>query len=108
MKKTLISALLVTLGLGTLLWAESPQAPAVPAKAKPESPATTPPAQTSPSTTLPTPLPAEIFQGKVREAYKAAEEIPDILAGLACYCGCDKSHGHRNLLDCFVDDHGAG
>jgi hypothetical protein len=49
-----------------------------------------------------------MFQGKVREAYKAAGEIPDVLAGLACYCGCDKSHGHRNLLDCFVDDHGAG
>jgi hypothetical protein len=57
---------------------------------------------------LPTPLPAELFQGRVREAYRVAGEIPDVLAGLACYCGCDKSIGHRNLLDCFVDDHGAG
>jgi hypothetical protein len=65
------------------------------------------PASTVKTETLPTPLPADRFQGRVREAYKAAAEIPDVLAGVACYCGCDKSQGHRNLLDCFVDDHGA-
>lgn len=108
MRKTLASTLLVTLGLGTPLWAEPPKAPAPPAKANSGSVATAPPAQTTPSATLPTPLPADLFQGKVREAYKAAGEIPDVLAGLACYCGCNKSHGHRHLLDCFADDHGAG
>jgi hypothetical protein len=57
---------------------------------------------------LPAPLPAERFTGRTREAYQAAADIPDVLAALHCYCGCDKSLGHRSLLDCFVDDHGAG
>lgn len=100
MAKTLICATLLVLGLGTLLQAEPPKKPGAPAKSKPA-----PAVQTA---ALPTPLPAELFQGRVREAYKAAGEIPDVLAGLACYCGCNRSHGHRHLLDCFVDDHGAG
>lgn len=58
-------------------------------------------------TSLPTPLPASRFTGRVRQAYQAAADIPEVLANVACYCGCDKSLGHRNLLDCFVDDHGA-
>jgi hypothetical protein len=49
-----------------------------------------------------------MFHGRAQEAYKAAAEIPDVFAQLSCYCGCDKAHGHRNLLDCFADDHGAG
>jgi hypothetical protein len=108
MWKALACVLLLILGLGTLLWAE-------PAKkqdsSSPSKPALSPAAQNAPAktmSTLPTPLPADLFKGRVRDAYKAAAEIPDVLAGLACYCGCNKSHGHRHLLDCFVDDHGAG
>lgn len=100
MRKILSGALLLAISLNTLSWAEPPQPAAAEEKAKP-----TAQAQTS---TLPTPLPAEMFQGRAREAYKAAAEIPDVFAQVSCYCGCDKSHGHRNLLDCFVDDHGAG
>jgi len=100
MRKILPHVIVWVLGLATVLWAEAPK------KAGP--PAGTKPAPAVQSSILPTPLPADQFQGRVREAYKAANEIPDVLAGLACYCGCDKSHGHRNLLDCFVDDHGAG
>jgi hypothetical protein len=98
MKNIWLMTILLVLGLFALLQAEpskTPNAPAKPSKA----PATT--------TTLPTPLPADGFQGRVREAYKVAAEIPDVMAGVTCYCGCDKSQGHRNLLDCFVDDHGA-
>jgi hypothetical protein len=98
MQKTLLYGMLLTLGLGTWLWAESPTTPG--SSAAVESSFT--------GAALPTPLPAELFTGQTREAYKAAAEIPDILAGLHCYCGCDKSLGHRSLLDCFVDDHGAG
>ncbi len=108
MRKALASTILVTLGLGTFLWAEPPKAPTPPAKAQSESMATTQSAPAATPAALPTPLPAELFQGRVREAYRAAGEIPEVIAGLACYCGCDKSHGHRHLLDCFVDDHGAG
>lgn len=101
MKKVWLISLTLLLGLYALLQAEPAKKPNV----QPQS--TKPPAPTTQTTTLPTPLPAERFQGRVREAYKAAAEIPDVLAGVACYCGCDKSQGHRNLLDCFVDDHGA-
>jgi hypothetical protein len=47
------------------------------------------------------------FQGEVREAYKVAQENPDLLAQLHCYCGCDRTLGHKNLLDCYRSDHGA-
>jgi hypothetical protein len=47
------------------------------------------------------------FQGNVREAYQVAERDPALLAQLHCYCGCDKTDGHKNLLDCFRDAHGS-
>ena len=57
---------------------------------------------------LPSTLPPAFFLGRTAEAYGVAAEIPEVLAGLACYCGCDRSNNHRHLLDCFTDDHGAG
>ena len=45
------------------------------------------------------------FQGNVREAYEIARRDPALLAQLHCYCGCDKQLGHKNLLDCYRDDH---
>lgn len=99
--RTLFSVVLVAiLGCTLRSWAESPTKP-LPAPANPA-------ADTAKSAALPTPLPAEMFQGKAREAYQAAAEIPEVFATVSCYCGCAKSHGHKNLLDCFVDDHGAG
>ena len=47
------------------------------------------------------------FQGNVREAYEVAEKDPALLAQLHCYCGCDVTDGHKNLLDCFRDNHGS-
>ncbi|MGH7864778.1 MAG: CYCXC family (seleno)protein [Candidatus Binataceae bacterium] len=47
------------------------------------------------------------FQGQVREAYAIAERDPALLSQLHCYCGCDRTDGHQNLLDCFRDRHGA-
>ena len=41
------------------------------------------------------------FVGPVKEAYTFAEQHPEILAELHCYCGCDKAEGHQNLLDCY-------
>lgn len=101
MRKILFSIVLLTVCWASVSSAESPVA-----EADKEKAASTPAEATA--TTLPTPLPADMFQGRVREAYKVAAEIPDVLANVNCYCGCSKSHGHRNLLDCFVDDHGAG
>jgi hypothetical protein len=47
------------------------------------------------------------FVGKTREAYKAAQQIPEILAQLPCYCHCDEGFGHKSLHSCFEDDHAA-
>jgi hypothetical protein len=48
-----------------------------------------------------------LFRGPVREAYQIAAQDPALLAQLHCYCGCDRTDGHQNLLDCFRDKHGA-
>jgi len=53
-------------------------------------------------------LPPEIFlDPKAREAYQVAKDIPDVLRELPCFCGCMRSHGHKNNLFCFMDEHGS-
>jgi hypothetical protein len=42
-----------------------------------------------------------------RPAYAVARAIPTVLDGLRCYCNCNVSVGHRSLLSCFEDMHGA-
>ena len=41
----------------------------------------------------------------IQKAYQIAKEIPEILAQQPCYCYCDRSAGHKGLLDCFRDNH---
>jgi hypothetical protein len=76
---------------------QTPQAERVPAHFE------TAPARES----LPTTLAPEQFTGPTREAYKAAQEIPQTIAQLPCYCHCDIGFGHKSLHSCFEDDHGA-
>ena len=52
-------------------------------------------------------LDPSLFHGQVREAYEIAQESPGLLSQLHCYCGCDKSEGHKSLLDCYRDRHGS-
>jgi hypothetical protein len=47
-----------------------------------------------------------LYKGPAHEAYRIARKHPELLAQLHCYCGCDREHGHNNLLDCFRDTHG--
>jgi len=47
------------------------------------------------------------FVGKARLAHQIARDIPDVLDGLYCYCGCDKTIGHKSLLSCYTDGHAA-
>jgi hypothetical protein len=54
-----------------------------------------------------TPLSSALFVGKTASAYQLAQEIPDVLDHLYCYCHCDKSIGHITLLSCFTDTHAA-
>jgi hypothetical protein len=53
-------------------------------------------------------LSAAFFVGQTAAAYQIAKDIPDILDQLYCYCECDRHLGHKSLLSCFTDDHGAG
>lgn len=54
-----------------------------------------------------TPLSPALFVAQTARAYQVAQEIPDVLDQLYCYCQCDKHLGHRSLLSCFTDTHGA-
>lgn len=56
---------------------------------------------------LPAVLPPDQFFGKAQMGYAAARLCPEICAKLFCYCGCDFTDDHHNLLDCFATDHGA-
>jgi hypothetical protein len=62
---------------------------------------------TDPATALPKTLGPSLFKGKAKQAYQIAREIPQVLAQMPCFCECE-AFGHENLLDCFIDDHGAG
>ena len=56
---------------------------------------------------LPETLGPEKFQrGDIRDAYRVAKEIPEVLAQQPCYCYCERK-GHRGLLDCFRTEHAA-
>ena len=46
---------------------------------------------------------------RVREAYRAAREIPWVLDSIYCYCKCEESPAfrHKSLLSCYVDKHAA-
>jgi hypothetical protein len=60
-----------------------------------------------PKTGLPKTLEPNLIKGEDREGYQIAKEIPEILAQLPCFCGCE-AVGHENLPDCFIDEHGVG
>ena len=51
--------------------------------------------------------PALFTDQAAREAYQAARDVPEVLEQLPCYCGCMQTHGHKNNLFCFMDEHGS-
>lgn len=56
----------------------------------------------------PVTLSPDLFTGKVREVYRIAREVPELLEQMPCYCGCYVSDRHRNNLDCYTDRHSVG
>jgi len=62
----------------------------------------------TPHNPRPATLPPELFTGQVARAYRIAQEVPELLERMPCYCGCYVNPGHRNNLDCYTDRHGAG
>jgi hypothetical protein len=59
------------------------------------------------STSIPTLSPDIFVDPKAKEAYQVAKDIPEVLKELPCFCGCMRSHGHKNNLFCFMDEHGS-
>jgi hypothetical protein len=51
--------------------------------------------------------PAQFLDAQTRNIYTLAAKVKPILYQQPCYCGCDKEVGHKSLLDCFTDYHGA-
>lgn len=45
------------------------------------------------------------FTGEVARAYRIAQEIPEVLDSLYCYCDCKLHFDHKSLLTCYVDEH---
>jgi hypothetical protein len=51
--------------------------------------------------------PTEFSDVVVQNAYILAGRVKKILYQQPCYCHCDRSQGHKSLLDCFASKHGA-
>src|SRR6185312_7968168 len=65
--------------------------------------------RTAPTGPLPATIPAGQFDDPdARQAYAAAAKVKTVLAQLPCYCYCDRTNRHKNLLDCFRSYHAAG
>jgi Protein of unknown function with PCYCGC motif len=58
---------------------------------------------------LPATMNPELFTDPVvQNAYAIAAKIKKALYQQPCYCHCDRSQGHKSLLDCFASKHGSG
>ncbi len=51
--------------------------------------------------------PKQFLDAETRNVYTLAAKEKDVLYQQPCYCRCDKEVGHKSLLDCFRDYHGA-
>ena len=51
--------------------------------------------------------PAQFLDAHTKNIYTLAAKVKPVLYQEPCYCGCDKEVGHKSLLDCFTDLHGA-
>ncbi len=48
--------------------------------------------------------PRQFERREVRRAYAIAQEIPEVLNQLYCWCGCENRGVHRSNLACFEDE----
>ncbi|MBV9774244.1 MAG: hypothetical protein JO040_09865 [Gemmatimonadetes bacterium] len=44
---------------------------------------------------------------RVAQVYAEVAKMAETVDGLYCYCHCSRHAGHRSLLSCFEEDHGA-
>ena len=62
----------------------------------------------APREELPSTMDPELFSDPVvQNAYAVAARIKKVLYQQPCYCHCDRSQGHKSLLDCFASNHGS-
>ncbi len=91
--------------------ASAKQPPAKPAASTKDAPSTkeaaAPKAQSGSEAKLLPVLAPEQFFGVAAMGYAAAKAVPHVCHKLFCYCGCDITDAHTNLLDCFTNFHGA-
>jgi hypothetical protein len=61
----------------------------------------------APESPLPATLDPKGFAGDVlnRNVYAMAAKIRPVLYQQPCYCYCDRSIGHKSLLDCYMSRH---
>jgi hypothetical protein len=52
--------------------------------------------------------PSQFSDVVVQNAYALAARVKRVLYQQPCYCHCDRSQGHKSLLDCFASTHGSG
>ena len=63
----------------------------------------------SPKGELPATMDPGLFTDPVvQNAYAVAAKVKRVLYQQPCYCHCDRSQGHKSLLDCFASKHGSG
>ncbi len=63
----------------------------------------------APQGELPATMDPDLFTDPVvQNAYAIAAKIKKTLYQQPCYCHCDRSQGHKSLLDCFASKHGSG
>lgn len=51
--------------------------------------------------------PSQFGNVVVQNAYMLAARVKKVLYQQPCYCHCDRSQGHKSLLDCFASTHGS-
>ena len=52
-------------------------------------------------------MPGRFEDPVVRAVYQRAAAVRDVLYQQPCLCYCNRSLGHRSLLDCFTGPHGS-
>ncbi len=54
-------------------------------------------------------LSPQYFHGAARMAYANAQQYPEVMDAVYCYCQCDRPPFlHKSLKTCFATTHGAG
>jgi hypothetical protein len=103
--KGIVGVVLALLFMAAAAYAFFGQTPEPSAQADGQVPSSA--GSTDPAAKLRMTLDPKLFQGDVKKAYQVAQDDPALLAQMHCYCGCDRTEGHKNLLDCFRDKHGS-